>query len=141
MKLASRKAVNTSEQRRVRLLADRARATPLRDAFPELRSLRIDLRYADHTAQPLSPQVLTLYPSARAFFRFSCPCSGCDGEFDLTAAVRAFAETSRPTRSRAPQVREHVKCQGTRSRYPNLADACTMELDYQLSTHALESAS
>jgi hypothetical protein len=109
MKLAPRKAVSSIEQRRTRRLSDRVAAPALRTAFPQVENLRIELNFSDRTAHAPSLQQHILYPSARAFFRFACPCFECDGEFDLTrwparACACAIGRPASCARSRSSSV-------------------------------------
>jgi len=77
----------------------------LRTAYPEVSQLSIELAFADRTGtvakEPApSSQSHAFYPPARAFFRFTCPCADCNGEFDLSASVaQVAASSSRASRS------------------------------------------
>jgi hypothetical protein len=75
MKLASRKIASPIEQRRDRRLHDRERAPPLRQLFPQLGLVRLEMVFADPTHAAPSSQAHTFYGAARAFFRFACPAS------------------------------------------------------------------
>jgi hypothetical protein len=133
MKLATRKSVSISEQRRNRLQSDRARAQALRDSFPHVGTVRIELRFDDRSENAPSPQLHTLYPSARAFFRFACPCAECDGDFDLAPAVTALLnEAGRSRRPADRTARGQLQCQGIRSRDRASSRPCPIELSYQL---------
>lgn len=121
-------AARKDQARREQMLKERAQAPPLRDAFPQVGQLRAELTFSDPRAQSPSPQVHTLYPAAPAFFRFPCPCADCDGDFDLTAAVKSLLNGA-TTRQRA--VSGQVVCDGARFRGP--ADtACSMQLAFRL---------
>jgi len=133
MKLATRKAVSISEQRRNRLQSDRARALALRDTFPHVGTVRIELTFNDQSENAPSPQLHTLYPGARAFFRFACPCAECDGDFDLAPAVTALLnEAGRSRRAADRSVRGQLHCQGVRLRDRATSRPCPIELDYRL---------
>ena len=82
MKLATRKAVGTGAQRRLQLQSARASAPALRERLPQVATLRFELRFEVPDGRTPSPQQHTLYPAARAFFRFACPCSECDPSCD-----------------------------------------------------------
>ena len=75
-------------------MGERTRSAPLRDVFPDVDQLRIELIFNDTSAYTPSPQLHTLYPAAPAFFRFACPCADCDGDFDLTGAVASLIEST-----------------------------------------------
>jgi hypothetical protein len=133
MKLATRKAVSVSEQRRNRLQSDRARAMALRDTFPHVGTVRIELNFDDRSGNAPSPQQHTLYPSARAFFRFACPCAECDGDFDLAPAVTALLnDTSRSRRAADRSARGQLQCEGIRARDRATSRPCPVVLDYRL---------
>jgi hypothetical protein len=89
VKLASRKLATPSDRQRELRRTDRVRAQLMREAFPDLAELRVEMTFADGTATPPSAQAHAFYPGARVFFRFACPCSDCGGEFDLTSAIGA----------------------------------------------------
>lgn len=116
------------QARREQMLKERAQASPLRDFSPQLGQLRVELTFSDPRAQSPSPQVHTLYPAAPAFFRFACPCADCDGDFDLTPAVKSLLNGAL-TRQRT--VSGQTVCDGARFRGP--ADtACSMQLAFRL---------
>jgi len=56
--------------------------------------LRIELVFDDVNAHRPSPQQHTLFPAAAAFYRFVCPCTDCDGDFDLKPAVTALLKNA-----------------------------------------------
>ncbi len=110
------------------MLKERAQAAPLHDIFPRVGQLRVELTFSDPRAQSPSPQVHTLYPAAPAFFRFACPCADCDGDFDLTAAVKSLLYGAPP---RQCAISGQVVCDGARFRGP--ADtACSVQLAFRL---------
>ena len=134
MNLGSRKAASEYEKRREQLAADRLRAPALRQRFPEIGRLRIELGFEQSPAQTAAPsaQLHTLYRAAPAFFRFSCPCAGCDGEFDLTDAVTAVA-ANQGKRSLAPPKVGELNCQGIRFGHNlTLRATCSLQLRYTL---------
>jgi hypothetical protein len=137
MKLAARKPVNHGEQRRVRLLSERARSASVRETFPHVGAIRIELRFDDRSENVLSPQLHTLYPAARAFFRFACPCAECDGDFDLAPIVHALLDDAdRAAAGRDLSVRGRVSCQGIRARDRANGRPCPVELSYRLTASA-----
>jgi hypothetical protein len=135
MKLMARKVANSNELRRTQRDVDRGRAQPMRAAFPAVGMLRIELNFHDQTARVPSAQQHTLFPAAQAFFRFACPCSECDGEFDLTPAVSTLlAGGSRKARNSSSS----IKCQGVRLQgHPN-SQPCSIELRFQLASGEAE---
>jgi hypothetical protein len=133
MKLAPRKAVSSIEQRRTRRLSDRVAAPALRTAFPQVENLRIELNFSDRTAHAPSLQQHILYPSARAFFRFACPCFECDGEFDLTGAVNKLVADPAGSKRRANRTAtDTLACQGVRLRDRPTSQLCPIQVQFRL---------
>ncbi len=90
---------------------DFSRTAPLRELFPRLAEVRVNLQFQDQVSPPPSPQSFSYFPAARGFFRYSCPCHTCSGEFDLTSHVAELAGK--------PGDREHTRrvsalCMGQR---------------------------
>jgi hypothetical protein len=133
VKTPSRKAASVVEQRRNDVQAERARALTVRDTFPQVGVIHIDLHFAGGPGLPLSPQRHSLYPAARAFFRFTCPCTDCDGDFNLTATVTDLAKTSASTKRASDRcVSGQSACQGTRWRDSTQGDACRIEVRFRV---------
>lgn len=131
MKFTSRKVASPGEQRRDQRQHDRERAPSLRQLFPQLGLVRLELAFADATRPAPSPQSHTYYAAARAFFRFACPCYDCDGEFDLSPNVRELAAAAGP---RLREVRGALHCQGLRTRDRSSGAHCPIELQYGIGT-------
>jgi hypothetical protein len=113
---AGRGAVREKQRR------DRAAAPVMRTRFPQLATLQLDFDFRDRTEFLPSPQVTVFHPPARAYFRFACPYSDCDGEFDLTGPVDVLAEAHQL------QAAGEARCTGTR--HGGLG--CTLCLDYSI---------
>jgi hypothetical protein len=128
MRLAAAKNPKGAVLRREQMLSERTRSAAMRKVFPQIEQLRIELAFGDTRGLPPSPQVHTLYPAATAFFRFACPCADCDGDFDLTEVVTALAKGGVLTS------RGHLACDGTRHNHPPGNTACSIRLDYQLTS-------
>jgi len=127
------KTANFREQRRHQLQVDSAKSATMRDAFPNVQVVHIELNFDDRSERIPSPQTHSLYPGARAFFRFACPCADCDGEFDLTGPVAAFIQRAPAgKRGSARTVSGHIPCQGTRLRDRAESSPCRMELQFRL---------
>ncbi len=58
-----------------RFCARRIAARPV----PRMAEVRIELSFTDGTAAPPSPQAFSITPQRARFFRYRCPCHGCDG--------------------------------------------------------------
>ena len=139
MKLAARKNATVDEQRRFQRQHDRDRAPPLRTAFPDVSQLSIELAFADrsgtaHKEPAPSSQSHAFYPPARAFFRFTCPCADCNGEFALSASVAQVAAAGgRASRSATAK----LQCTGVRARDRITGSSCPIELTCRIVAKAV----
>jgi len=97
--------------------------------YADVAKLQIDLNFAGMSRPPPSPQSHSYYPPARAFFRFACPCSECDGEFDLSASVASLAEMKQPS---ARTASGRLGCEGMHFRERATAAPCPMVLSWRL---------
>ncbi len=129
MKLTSRKLPTFGEQRRAGRQNDRLQAPAMRSRYADVAKLQIDLNFAGMSRPPPSPQSHSYYPPARAFFRFACPCSECDGEFDLSASVASLAEMKQPS---ARTASGRLGCEGMHFRERATAAPCPMVLSWRL---------
>jgi hypothetical protein len=131
--MPSRKAASASEQRRNDFQADRARTAAVRDVFPQVGLISIDLDFTDVQRHAPSPQRHSLYPGAVAFFRFSCPCADCDGDFDLTAAVTDLVKVAAAGKRGAGRGTSGGSvCQGVLWRDSERSTPCRMHLNFRL---------
>lgn len=106
---------------RDRLKQDFARAASLRELYPQLAEVRVEFEFQDGTTRTPSPQSFSYFPAARGFFRYSCPCHSCSGEFDLSPYIAELAEKS----SRKPRARSiSVSCTGQRAHQPFAPSEC-----------------
>lgn len=128
MRLMAAKSPKGAVPRREQMLYERARSMVMRQAFPQIEQLRIELAFDDNRSLPLSPQVHTLYPAAAAFFRFACPCADCDGDFDLAEAVTALSKSG------TLASRGRLTCNGSRGDRPPGRATCAVSLDYRLTS-------
>jgi hypothetical protein len=131
LKQVARKNVYQGPVRRGQLLAERARARPLRELFPQLEKLDVELRFTDRNTFSHSPQCHTLHPGALAFFRFTCPCVGCDGDFDLAAIVRE-AVTAAESQRKPMALEGRLECTGNLVRFPGGPGPCQLGLRYRI---------
>jgi hypothetical protein len=131
MRITARKSSKITG--RERLMNERTRSAPLREVFPNVDQLRIELVFNDASAFIPSPQLHTLYPAASAFFRFACPCADCDGDFDLTGAVASLLLESAAGRRRIEATSTgRMDCQGVRLRDMAGQKVCPMQLSFRL---------
>jgi hypothetical protein len=91
---------------------------PLRDCFPDVEELRIELEFDHESEWVPSAQVHVLYPSARLVLRYACPFPGCTGSFDLEGAVTDLLKSS------AMSFATDAGCTGVRPRRGNAGLAC-----------------
>lgn len=114
------------EGRLDQLRRDRAGSQVMRAAFPDVQKLRLVLTFGGSHPNMPTPQLHELYPSARAFFTYPCPYAGCDGHFNLTAAVTAAIEGS-------SHVSEGlIECGGSRPRDHASRQDCLLQLRYEV---------
>ena len=139
MRITARKSSKITG--RERLMNERTRSPPLREVFPNVDQLRIELVFNDASAFIPSPQLHTLYPAASAFFRFACPCADCDGDFDLTDAVASLLlESSAGRRRIDASSTGRMDCQGVRLRDMAGQKVCPMQLSFRLVSAAVRTS-
>jgi len=131
MKLALVSPAVGRQERRERLRRDRAAALALREVYPGVLQLRLDLQFQGSTLNSPAPQSHTLHAPARAFFEFPCPYADCDGHFDLGAAVKTAVGD--PLRRAAGELR----CSGKRPVLVGSKESCQLLVGY-LVTATLE---
>ena len=125
MKLALVSPAAERQERRDRMRRDRAAALALREVFPAVQQLRLELLFQGSTTSTTpATQSHTLHAPARAFFKFHCPYADCDGHFDLSAAVKAaLADPAH----RATGV---LGCAGKRPGRMGAKELCQLRLNY-----------
>lgn len=99
--------------RRESMRRRRAAAGALRELYPAVRVVRLELRFESASGWTPAGLAHALYPSAPAYFHFECPFGDCDGAFDIAASVATVVASG-----------EHVvsgsqSCTGSRAA-PNL---------------------
>jgi len=124
MKLALVSPAVERQERRERLRRDRAAAPALRDAYPAVLQLRLELVFQGSPLNNPAGQSHTLHAPARAFFEFPCPYADCDGHFDLGAAVKTAV--CDPTGRAAGELR----CSGSRPVRVGDKESCQLLLGY-----------
>lgn len=128
MSRPSSAAVATSSRERLRNEAKYA--APLRDVYPQLAELRVEFDFEDGTSRPPSIQSYFHFPAARGFFRYSCPCHSCSGEFDLSGYVAELAGSA----ERARLVRRiTLDCTGQRPQELRELVACPVRASIRIS--------
>jgi len=124
MKLALLSPAMLRQERRERLRRDRAAALALREVYPGVLQLRLELLFQGPTLNNPAQQSHTLHAPARAFFEFPCPYADCDGHFDLGAAVKTAV--CDPMRRAAGELR----CSGKRAVHVGGKESCQLLLGY-----------
>jgi len=115
---------------REKLKQDFTRSVPLRQIYPQLAEVRVELEFDDGTLQSPSSQSFSYFPAARGFFRYSCPCHSCNGEFDLSKHV---AELAGKTASKGRSRNIDVSCSGERARDSETREACPVVAQVRVS--------
>lgn len=124
MKFAS--AGNGRGQMRERQRRQRDASPPLRTRYPELGALRVKFDFQDKGPFTPAPQVTTLHPPAPAYFVFPCPCSDCDGEFDLDGAISGMLTAGDAHRE------GRCHCPGQRQGDAKHKAACGLSVEYRV---------
>jgi hypothetical protein len=115
---------------RERLKLEFARAAPLRELYPQLAQVRVEMEFRDDVSPAPSSQAFSYFPAARGFFRYSCPCHSCSGEFDLSTYVEELArKTGGAQRTR----RVDVDCQGLRTVDSAAREDCGISAEIRVS--------
>lgn len=124
MKLALVSPAAGRQERRERLQRNRAMALAMREVFPAVQQLRLELVFEGPTRTTPAMQSHTLHAAARAFFEFRCPYADCDGQFDLSAAVKdALADAKHRTTGA-------LECAGKRAVRMGASELCQLRLNY-----------
>lgn len=106
---------------RDRLKQESLRAAPLRDQYPKVAEIRVELQFNDRISPPPSAQSFSYFPAARGYFRYACPCHSCTGEFDVSSYVADLVAKPGVQR-RSREVNMH--CLGQRAMDHNERSAC-----------------
>jgi hypothetical protein len=124
MKLALITPAAERQGRREQLRRNRARALALREVFPAVQQLRLELLFRGPGSTTPAMQSHTLHTAARAFFEFPCPYADCDGQFDLSPAVKgALADA-------AHRATGELECSGKRAVRIGASELCGLRLNY-----------
>ena len=102
---------------------------PLREIYPQLAEVRVELDFDDGTEHPPSDQAFSYFPGARSLFRYPCPCRGCNGEFGLTEYIAEVAGGTEQAVGR----RVTVACPGQRVQAHQERAACPIRVNVHIS--------
>ena len=127
MKLAALKPWAARQRRQDLWRRDRAAAQTLRNGFPRVERIHIDMKFVDGAAYTPADQSHILHPAAQAFFSFPCPYADCDGRFDLEAVVTGVLKSS------AHSGDGDLECAGHRARDGKSEQLCGLHLRFTVS--------
>lgn len=127
MRIVSRTTRSAHEQRREESLRRRTAAGTIRQAFPHVDVVRVELRFGTERSSMPSPQLHALHAPAPACFEFSCPHGDCDGFFDLNDVVRPLLGAS------GNHAEGSLECSGTRAHGGAARRPCRLLLTYRVS--------
>jgi len=127
MRIVSRTTRSLLEQKREKSLRRRVAAGTIAKAFPRVEQIRLQLRFLPTAGSVPAAQIHALYPSAPAYFEFTCPYGDCDGSFDLNGVVLPLLGD---TGSRAEGT---LHCSGTRTAAGMTRQPCRLRADYWVS--------
>jgi len=124
MRFVSRTTRSLLEQQRERSSQKRAAAGTLARSFPRVEEIQVQLQFLAANGVVPAAQMHALYPSAPAYFEFSCPYGDCDGSFDLNAVALPMLRKSES------QAEGSLQCQGTRTAGGMARRPCTLRADF-----------
>lgn len=124
MKLALVTPAAKRQERRERMRRNHATALALREVFPGVQQLRLEFVFSGPSSTTPATQAHTLHAGARAFFEFPCPYADCDGQFDLSAAVKAALA------NRTHRATGELECSGKRAVRVGASELCRLHVNY-----------
>jgi hypothetical protein len=105
---------------------DRGAAKTMREAYPKLAQVRIELTFVEAVARVPAAQSHVIHPPARAFFQFPCPYAACEGRFDLTTAAGLIISSTAARNS------GNLECTGVRHKGSALKQPCGVQARYTI---------
>jgi hypothetical protein len=126
----SKKQDNSFGQQREEWRRAYAEALSLRERFPRVEQLVIDMAFTDLKGiGRYSPQMRSFSASAKAFFAFACPRTLClHGGFDLDSIIVSLLHSDRTASSGI------LKCHGWVHPERTENARCLLEMRYRLQT-------
>ena len=124
MRIVSRTPRSVREQQRQRAMQKREAAGTLATEFPRAELVRIHLQFVSKNGPMPAPRIHALYPSAQAYFEFTCPHGDCDGGIDLNAVALPLL------RNAGTQAKGTLHCPGTRTAEGGARPSCNQRVDY-----------
>jgi hypothetical protein len=105
---------------------DRAAAKTMREVYPKLAQMRIELTFVEAVARVPAAQSHVMHPPARAFFQFPCPYAACEGRFDLTPSANLIFSSAAARKS------GNLECTGVRPKGGALKQPCGVQARYTI---------
>lgn len=124
MRFVSRTTRSLLEQSREQSQRRRVAAGTLGAAFPRVEQVRVELRFATAVDPAPAAQRHALYPSAPAYFEFTCPYGDCDGSFDLNGVAAPMLKSANS------QASGTIYCSGSRTSIGMTRQPCSLRADY-----------
>lgn len=124
MRIVSRTQRSIREQEREKSVRKREAAGTLAAAFPRSELVHIHLQFVAAGGPAPAARTHALYPSADAYFEFSCPHGDCDGSIDLNDVVLPLL------RSSGARADGTLRCPGTRAAGGGPRPRCNQRVDY-----------
>jgi hypothetical protein len=121
-----KKAAASTSIRLDELRKARAAAPTLSAACPEAALVRVELEFQADPLLAHAPQILSIYPPAKAHFAYACPFGDCDGVYDLNEIALGAL------RSGKARTRGILTCSGHRSRNGSARHTCDLALSYSI---------
>lgn len=140
MKLEPPKLRQARLQRQDMWRRERAATPTMRNAFPRVEQLRLELKFVEGGPRLPADQAHTMHPAAQAFFAFPCPYTDCDGRFDLSAAVTEALSKSAHRREGEIACTGHRLSDGASDRTCGLRLRYVLTARYHKSSAATERA-
>lgn len=111
---------------------DRAAARTLRETYPSVTCVHVQLSFEQPAGPPPAAQAHVLHPPARAFFEFPCPYANCGGKFDLSTPARRTIERAVAQIASASRITGKVECTGERATGSGTKQPCGLWLTYTI---------
>lgn len=126
MRFPAKKKTASVSIRQDELRKARAAAPTLSVACPEAEVVRVELEFQADPLLAHAPQILSIYPPAKAHFSYACPFGDCDGVYDLNQIALDSLKTGKK------KTRGTLACSGHRSRDGKTRTLCDLALSYSI---------
>ncbi len=126
MRFPAKKKAPSASQRQDDLRRARAAAPTLRVVCPDAAVVRVELEFQADPLLAHAPQILSIYPPAKAHFAYACPFGDCDGVYDLNEVALSSLKAGKK------KTRGTLLCSGHRSRDGKVRTVCDLALSYSI---------